>query len=159
LPINLPSQRTHGLVNARGSPGAKITASGSKNGEVLAWKRDGATPEDSEEEGDGLSLLSTTPKPFRSLWTIHLSHYPIGLAWNRLCIRLCGLTPVSLKFLRLLPSSDCSLRNPPFLRNPLQEGNIRLLLTGSHGLSHTEVAGDSARQMPGGKRASGSNLG
>jgi hypothetical protein len=44
---------------------------------------------------------------------VHLSHYPIGLARNSFGIYLRSLKLLGLKLLRLLLSSDCSLRNLP----------------------------------------------
>ena len=72
LPVSLPDpapmrryrkKKTHGLADARDLNGAETVASELKNREKLARKRDMATPEDSEEEDDGLLLFGTPPRP------------------------------------------------------------------------------------------------
>ena len=72
-------KKTHGLADARGLTGAETAALELKNREEIARKRDIATPEDSEEEDDGLLLFGTPPRPVvesQGGTSITLAHLP-----------------------------------------------------------------------------------
>ena len=56
-------KKTHGLTGARGFTEAEIAALKLKNRKTLVRKRNIVTPEDFEEEDDGLLLFGTPLRP------------------------------------------------------------------------------------------------